>query len=230
MAVVLKPRWSFRAPHEREIGAFLAAQMGGATEPAFSYQEVGASRHNAERPRGYELDHNRARIGEGAADFAAACAAVRAWRMFPAPWTRIAPTNAPIRVGQIVAMQAHALGLWWLNACRIVYVIDEPERRETGEVVRRFGFAYGTLLAHVEQGEERFSVELHADGGVWYDLRAFSRPRYWPVRIGKPLARRLQARFVRESQASMRAAVAAAARSTMPDRVNTRRENLATPS
>jgi len=48
-----------------------------------------------------------------------------------------------------------------------VYVIDETVP------VRRFGFAYGTLPAHVEQGEERFSVELHADGAVWYDLRAF---------------------------------------------------------
>src|SRR5204862_5683672 len=98
--------------------------------------------------------------------------------------------------------QAHARGLWWLNACQIVYVLDEAGP------VRRFGFAYGTMEAHVEQGEERFSVELHPDGSVWYDLRAFSRPRYWPVRIGKRIARRLQARFVRESQLAMRTVVA----------------------
>ncbi len=73
--------------------------------------------------------------------------------------------------------------------------------------MRRFGFAYGTLPAHVEQGEERFTVERHANGEVWYDLRAFSKPRYWPVRIGKPLARRLQRRFVRDSQRAMLAAV-----------------------
>jgi uncharacterized protein (UPF0548 family) len=101
-------------------------------------------------------------------------------------------------------MQAHALGLWWLNACRIVYVIDEAAP------VRRFGFAYGTLPAHVEEGEERFSIEQLADGSVWYDLRAFSRPRYWPVRLAKPVARRLQRRFVRESQAAMQRAVAQA--------------------
>ena len=118
--------------------------------------------------------------------------------MFPAPWTRIASPEKNVRPGQTVAMIAHALGLWWLNSCRIVYVIDEQAP------VRRWGFAYGTLGAHVEQGEERFSVELHADGAVWYDLRAFSRPRYWPVRLAKPLARRLQHRFVRESLASMR--------------------------
>jgi uncharacterized protein (UPF0548 family) len=101
-------------------------------------------------------------------------------------------------------MQAHALGVWWLNACRIIYVLDEQAP------VRRFGFAYGTLPAHVEQGEERFSVELQPDGSVWYDLRAFSRPRYWPVRLGKPFARRLQMRFVRESMTAMQQAVATA--------------------
>ena len=126
--------------------------------------------------------------------------------MFPASWTSITPENAPIRESVIVAMQAHALGLWWLNACRIIYVIDEATP------IRRFGFAYGTLRAHVEQGEERFSVELHADGAVWYDLRAFSRPRYWPVRLAKPLARRLQCKFVRDSKAAMLAAVENAAR------------------
>ena len=196
-----RPQWCWREPATNRVMAFLAAQDGA----AWSYAEVGASRHNAERPRGYDLDHNRVQLGEGEAAYAAACAALRQWRMFPRPWTRISPTDAPIRIAQTVAMQAHALGLWWMNAARIVYTIDEHGP------VRRFGFAYGTLLAHVEQGEERFSVELREDGSVWYDLRAFSRPRYWPVRMGKRIARRLQARFVRESQATMRAAVAAGA-------------------
>jgi uncharacterized protein (UPF0548 family) len=128
--------------------------------------------------------------------------------MFPAPWTRIAPENAPLQVGGIVVMQAHAMGLWWLNGAEIVYLIDE-RAGGADTVERRYGFAYGTLPAHVEQGEERFSVELHTNGSVWYDLRAFSRPRYWPVRIGERFARRLQARFVRDSQAAMRAAVVA---------------------
>ena len=139
------------------IGAFLARQRE-ASDPAFSYLEIGASRHNAEHPRGYDLDHNRVQIGRGVAQFEAACAALRAWQMFPSPWTRISPVDAPIRVGEIITLQAHVLGIWWLNACEIVYVIDELG------AVRRFGFAYGTLRAHVESGEERFSVELHPDG------------------------------------------------------------------
>lgn len=170
---------------------------------AVSYAEVGATADNDARPAGYTVDHNRQRVGDGEADFASACEALRAWRMFPRPWTRILPERAPLREGQVVAMLAQAFGVWWLSACRIVYTLDERG------AVRRYGFAYGTLPAHVEQGEERFSVELLADGSVWYDIRAFSRPRYWPVRLAKPLARRLQARFVAESKAAMCDAVAA---------------------
>ena len=205
MAAPFQPRWSFHVPTLREVNEFLAAQTGAGNAPAHSYADVGATADDTRCPAGYNLDHNRALIGHGDADFETACAAVRGWRMFPAPWTRISPANAPIAVGTVVAMQAHAVGLWWLNACRIVYVLDEDSGGT--ELARRFGFAYGTLLAHVEEGEERFSVELRRDGSVWYDLRAFSRPRYWPVRIAKPLARRLQARFVRDSKAAMSAAV-----------------------
>ena len=196
-----RPQWSWREPAAKQIQQFLEAQRGA----AWSYAEVGASRSDAERPGGYDLDHNRIQLGHGARVYAAACTAIQQWRMFPSAWTRISPPAAPIRVGQTVAMIASALGLWWINAARIVYTIDGQGP------IRRFGFAYGTLLAHVEEGEERFSVEQHEDGTVWYDLRAFSRPRYWPVRIGKPITRRLQARFVRDSQASMRAAVASVA-------------------
>jgi uncharacterized protein (UPF0548 family) len=193
MAVPTKPAWSWREPTHDDVAAFLVAQR----DAPWGYAEVGLSAGDERAPAGYNLDHNRVKLGDGPVVFESACAALRAWRMFPAPWTRISPADAPIQVGQTLAMQAHALGIWWMNACRIVYVIDEHAP------VRRFGFAYGTLPAHVEAGEERFSVELHADGSVWYDLRAFSRPRYWPVRLAKPIARRLQRRFVRESQAAM---------------------------
>ena len=95
-------------------------------------------------------------------------------------------------------MLARVHGLWWLNACRIVYVINERTP------ARRFGFAYGTLPGHVACGEERFTVEWDEHDVVSYAIMAFSRPRYWMARLGYPLARRLQKRFVVESQAVMR--------------------------
>jgi uncharacterized protein (UPF0548 family) len=190
--------WSSTPPPQDKIRLFLEEQR----QRDFSYPETG---HSLDRsPAGYDIDHNRVQLGHGEAAFAAGCAALRRWTMFPAPWTRIEPGDAPLEKGQVVAMLAHVYGLWWLNACRIVYTLDETAP------LRRFGFAYGTLPGHVECGEERFSVELHADGSVWYDLRAFSRPRYWPVRVAKPLARGLQRRFAVESKLAMQRAVAEA--------------------
>jgi uncharacterized protein (UPF0548 family) len=88
-----------------------------------------------------------------------------------------------------------------MSSARIVYQLED------GQPIRRFGFAYGTLPGHIERGEERFSIEWLPDDTVWYDIRAFSRPRHWLVRLGYPLARRLQRRFVRDSQSAMLRAV-----------------------
>lgn len=179
-------------PSLAEVRAHLATQVG---QP-FTYEAVGATRDGRE-PAGFNHDHNRQLLGTGAATFGRACDAIRAWKMFPAPLAYIEPLPIAIREGELAGVIIRALGLWWLNVARIAYVVDEP---------RRFGFAYGTLPGHVEAGEERFLVEHLDDDSVWYDLRAFSRPRYWPVRIGKPAARILQRRFGRLSKAAMLAA------------------------
>ncbi len=158
--------WSLRKPSQAHIQAFLADRQSD----HFAYDEVGASRDGG--PAGYDLDHYRVRLGEGAAAFSAACAALRQWRMFPRRWTEIRPAIPPLKPGAAVAVLACVFGVWWLNACRIVYVVDEMEP------VHRFGFAYGTLPAHVERGEARYTIEWDKNDIVWYDIRAFTRPRY----------------------------------------------------
>jgi uncharacterized protein (UPF0548 family) len=98
------------------------------------------------------------------------------------------------------------VGLWWLNACRIVAMADE------GCLVRRFGFAYGKMPDHAGSGEERFLVEWdREEGSVWYDILAFSRPRHVLARLSYPWVRRVQKRFGRESAAAMCRAVGAVA-------------------
>jgi len=183
--------WHLFRPDAGRVRRHLDAQRG----LAVNYDAVGAT-NGGEVPPGFVLDHNRQLLGRGEAVFARAREDLRRWRMFPAPWTVIEPAGAPIAKDEIIAVIIRVLGLWWLNAARIVYVIDEP---------RRFGFAYGTLPGHVERGEERFLVEWLENDEVWYDLRAFSRPRYWMVRLGRPIARMLQRRFARESKAAMAA-------------------------
>ena len=161
----------------------------------YSYPHVGATQSGIVLP-GFDHDRLRLVIGHSAADFQQAKEAIRQWQMFPRPWTRILPQAAPITPGSTVLMFARVSGLWWRNACRVVYAIDEPGR---------FGFAYGTLPGHVECGEELFWVGMEADGSVWYEIRAFSRPRHWLARLGYPLVRYLQGKFRRDSARQMRA-------------------------
>jgi len=183
-----------RRPSQAQIQHFIASQR----DSSYSYPEVGATRLRA--PLHYQVDHNRAPLGRGIATFESAKRGIRQWRMFAISWLTLHALDAPIEPGTTVAVVSSHFGFWALNACRIVYVIDEPEC---------YGFAYGTVPAHAEIGEERFTVEFHsADESVWYDIYAFSRPRPL-IRLANPLARRLQKRFAQDSMAAMRQAVEA---------------------
>jgi uncharacterized protein (UPF0548 family) len=206
-----------REPSPDQIRRFISAQQ----ELPFSYSEIGATR--AGIPSGYTVDHNRIKLGEGKQTYDRAVAALRRWRHFDLGWARIVPDETAIEVGATVAMLAKHLGFRSLNACRVVYVIDNGESAEaparnklrsgtapdrpvgTGDATMaalpaRWGFAYGTLPDHAETGEERFTVEWKSDDdSVWYDILAFSRPKQLHARVGYPYARLLQKRFVRHS-------------------------------
>jgi len=187
--------WSLSYPTDAQLDSILSFE----SNRNFTYSCIGATVLD-ERPIGFDLDNNRAVLGHGDKIFVAACAALRDWQQFPPNWARIYPESAPLLTNQTIIVIIRGLGLWWINSARIVYVVDEfgPPRR--------FGFAYGTLPAHVECGEERFMIEMSADGTVSYSLRAVSKPRLLLTRIGYPIVRRLQKRFVRDSQAAMLAA------------------------
>ncbi|MEP7213146.1 MAG: DUF1990 domain-containing protein [Acidobacteriota bacterium] len=184
-------------PEEKAIRRFLAEQAGS----AYSYREVGASR-SGNAPPGYNVDHNRALLGHGIEAFEFAKAAVRSWKMFDMPWVRLCFPDTPIESRQVVAIVISHFGFVSINAARIVYLVDD----EPG--LKRFGFAYGTLLEHGESGEERFSVEFNEDSGeVWYDLFAFSRPAAFLAKLAYPLGRNLQRTFAADSKAAMIRAV-----------------------
>ena len=178
-------------PDEREVAEFITSQRG---QP-FTYSEVGAT--NATPPSGYNVDHNRIQLGAGQSTYERAVTALKQWRQFDLRWVAIVPRGVAVAAGATVAVKARAFGTWSLNACRVVYVIDES---------RRFGFAYGTLPDHVECGEERFLIEWLPDDSVWYDILAFSHPRHRLVKASSPLARMLQKRFARDSLRRMKSA------------------------
>jgi len=179
------------------VAAFLTSQQAA----ALTYAQVGATR--ADRPpAGYTVDRNRIRLGTGAEAFRRAAGALRRWQMLTHQWASVAPPRAPITAGTTVAVVVRHYGFWSLNACRIVYTLDDNATE--GTEVRRVGFAYGTLPEHGAIGEERFMVEWHAaDDSVWFDMYAFSRPGKLLARLGYPFGRRVQRRFARAAKQAM---------------------------
>jgi uncharacterized protein (UPF0548 family) len=183
-------------PSEKEIENFLAAQR----DLPFSYEEVGASKDKI--PSAYPINHHRVQIGNGAGVFASAKNAIRNWTMYQLEWTRIYPDSLPIAVGAVVCIVVNHHLCWSINPCRIVYILEQTDK------VERYGFAFGTLPGHSEEGEERFLVEWNrADDSVWYELLAFARPHHILARIGFPFVPLFQKKFARDSGRAMREAV-----------------------
>lgn len=162
----------------------------------FTYSAVGATAHTP--PDGYVVDRTRIELGAGESVFHSAQAALKRWDQFRLGWVEAWPSDTPIQAGEVVSVMGWVLGAWWLNFCRIVYVVDE-----SGPMTR-FGFAYGTLPGHVESGEELFLIEWDRNTDrVSYNILAFSRPNHFLARLGYPLVRRNQKRFGRDSAAAM---------------------------
>lgn len=188
--------FQFSRPGRPQIDRFLSSQA----ELRFTYESVGATENATALPSGYDCDQTRVRLGRGDDTFQSGCDALRAWTQFDLGWTAALPRDTPIETGRSVAVLAQGMGLWTLNAARIVYVVASQTH---------FGFAYGTLPGHVEMGEERFLIELDpATGDVWYDILAFSRPNHALAKLGYRFVRRLQRKFRQDSASRMQRAVA----------------------
>lgn len=185
----------FENPTDETVARVIATQA----DVPFSYHGVGATDDEPTIPSGYLVDRYRVRLGSGAATWERAKAAIRAWKMFDLKWLRVIRPDTPIEPGRMVAVVPDHFGFHSINVSRIVYAFDE----ETADG-KRFGFAYGTLSAHAETGEERFEVSWNpADDGVWYRILAFSRPAHPLALLGFPVARILQKRFGADSMAAM---------------------------
>jgi uncharacterized protein (UPF0548 family) len=181
-----------KRPNDETLSRFLAQSVGA----GLSYDPSGL----AESTGGFNVDEERTILGHGAAVFAKACMCLRAWQHFAFPWIFIYPPHAAVAPDTTIVVGVRYLGLWWLNACRIVRVVSDD--------TDCWGFAYGTLWAHAESGEESFMVAIQpSDGLVTYHLRAVSRPRALVARLGYPLTRALQSRFRRDSGAAMERAI-----------------------
>ena len=139
----------------------------------FTYREVGATAGLL--PAGYHHIRKSAVIGSGRNRFEGAAAAVMRWGMLRGAGVRVDAGTEVAQVGSEVIV-----GIGPIRApCRVVYVIDERDRR---------GFAYGTLPGHAESGEELFAVRYEpATDAVYAEVTAFSRHATWWSRLGRPV-------------------------------------------
>jgi uncharacterized protein (UPF0548 family) len=143
-----------------------------------TYSEVGATA--GPLPPGYHHVQKSAVIGRGRQRFEDAATAGMRWGMLRGAGVKVEATTDVAVVGSEVIVHLGPVGA----PCRVVYVVDEPDRR---------GFAYGTLPGHAESGEELFLVRYnHATEEVYAEVAAFSRHATWWSRLASPVTSLIQ--------------------------------------
>ncbi len=143
-----------------------------------TYSQVGATAGTL--PAGYHHVQKSAVIGRGRQRFSDAAAAGMRWGMLRGAGVKVEATTEVAAVGSEVIVYLGPVRA----PCRVVYVVDEPDRR---------GFAYGTLPGHAESGEELFLVRYDpTTENVYADVRAFSRHATWWSRLASPLTSLVQ--------------------------------------
>lgn len=145
---------------------------------SLTYSAVGATA--ATMPDGYAHLRESAPIGKGRARFDEAAEAVMGWGMQRGAGFSVQSSTPTAELGTEVIVRLGVIPA----PCRVVYVLDEPNRR---------GFAYGTLPGHPESGEELFSVRHDPESGIVYaEVVAFSRAATWWSRLGGPVTKVIQ--------------------------------------
>lgn len=138
-----------------------------------TYSEVGATA--GPLPAGYHHVQKSDVIGRGRRRFEEAGDEGMRWGMLRGAGLRVEATSEVAAVGSEVIVHLGPVQA----PCRVVYVVDEADRR---------GFAYGTLPGHAESGEERFVVRYDpATDEVYAEVVAFSRHATWWSRLGSPV-------------------------------------------
>lgn len=144
----------------------------------FTYTEIGAT--DGPLPDGYHHARESARIGTGRARFDDAAARVMRWGMLRGAGVRVTPSTEVAEVGAVVVVRLGPVRA----PCRVVYVVDDENRR---------GFAYGTLAGHPERGEELFAVRYEpSEDAVYAEVAAFSRHATWWSRAAGPITSLVQ--------------------------------------
>ena len=163
---------------------------------ALNYKAVGCLKTGT--PPGFNRDKARCVLGQGQPAWDAAVESFAKWKFMPASMVEI-KNSGPIELGRVVGVLFKAIVIWSFNPARILEIHDSKDDEKS-----TFGFTYGTVRGHVEQGEERFLLAWdHETDTVAYELEAVSKPMHLLAWLVYPYARMMQARFRKESCEAM---------------------------
>jgi|SRR5579875_334504 len=151
-------------------------------ELPLTYAAAGATLGPA-LPQGFRVVRRERACPDGV-DFTAARRALFGWKVHERAGLQV-HASGPAAVGAVVRLGLRLGPVVAHAPCRVVAVIDEPDRA---------GFAYGTLPGHPESGEELFEITAY-DGRAAVRITAFSRPARLDTRLAGPLARLVQDRI-----------------------------------
>ena len=147
-----------------------------------TYSDVGGTLAGS-RPDGFHYDRYETVLGQGPDTFQRAVAGLKTWKAHRLLGMGVFPPRQEILTGATVVVTLGTPLLALAVPCRIVSVIDGQTS---------WGFAYGTLPGHPEQGEEAFIVSMSPDQSVRFEIKAFSRAGDPLVRLSGPIGRAMQ--------------------------------------
>ncbi len=191
MAELTHPLQMFRIlrPRPDEVEALAVGSRGA----PYSYEAVGATQGRI--PDGWSFEQRSRELGRGEATFEAAVRALHRWDQFDLGWVAPHRRDVPLVPGEVFAFVSRQLGVFTVNICRVVYLIDDTE-----DACRRYGFAYGTVGQHALRGEERFLLTWDRKTDVVsFEIYKFSRPNHPLLHLVGPISRMVQRRFTRDA-------------------------------
>jgi len=160
----------------------LQAVLERSIEASPTFAEVGATRaavlDGAALPGGWNHLRLDRVVGRGDAAFEAAAECVLTWGMHRGTGLGVLAERPRAELGSTVVVAIGLGRVRLLAPCRVVWTLDEPDRR---------GFGYAALPGHPEDGEEAFLVSRDARGAVLFSVVAFSRPARRLTRVAGPL-------------------------------------------
>jgi uncharacterized protein (UPF0548 family) len=165
----------------RPSTAQLDRMLDVALVSSLTYDHVGSTMPPVDARRPVRQQHLV--LGHGPKAFELAVLGLRTWSCHEGIRATVHPGDAAIEAGSSLLVVLTVGPACIVVPDRVVAVVDEPGR---------FGFAYGTLDGHQEQGEESFLAELLDDGTVRGTISVDAVAGTSPARLVAPAVVRFQ--------------------------------------